>query len=155
MATTVNCANQMTIEQIESERFAQDVWGYARDNANSLNSTQHIAWIEQKTKKLIDVCDRRALAFERKYKAMFWFVENIERGKRLFPKNASNSHKRSKEHDKEICHAAMNLGASITMIAKVFHTSAGIVKQVLLEHGHPVEGFACINFEEKHANTTA
>ena len=140
MATTASNESPHALEVIEAEKFAQDVWGYVRTYKNSLSSTQHIQWLEDRVGEMIKVCDRRSIALEKRCKALSWYVENIHRDRRMFKKNVTNFEDRNKSLDKEVCHVIMDFGATVTMVAKVFHTNGNVIRQILRENGFTVIG---------------
>ena len=149
MATTARSDDPHPLETIAAERFAQDVWGYVRQHKDSLHSTQHMEWLESRVGKLINVCDRRAIALEKKCKSLSWFVDNIHKDRRMFRKNMTRFSERNKAYDKEVCHVVMELGATITMASKVFHTSGGVIRQILRENGHVIDGLGYSKTDEE------
>lgn len=156
MATTARGESRHAPETIEAERFSQDVWGYVRQHKNSLDSTTHTDWLEKRVGKLIDVCDRRAVALEKRCKALTWFVDNIHKERRMFRKNMTRFSERNKAYDKEVCHVVIDLGATITMASKVFHTSGGVIRQILRENGHDIKGLGYSKTDEdEYANAEA
>ena len=153
MANTARSDDPHPLETIAAERFAQDVWGYVRNNQKSLHSTQHLQWLEKRVEKLISVCDRRAEVLERRCKALTWFVDNIHKERRMFRKNMTRFSERNKAYDKEVCHVVVDLGATITMASKVFHTSGGVIRQILRENGHKIEGLGYSKTDDEDADT--
>jgi hypothetical protein len=148
MAITARSDDPHPLETIAAERFAQDVWGYVRQHKDSLHSTQHMEWLENRVGKLINVCDRRAIALEKKCKSLSWFVDNIHKDRRMFRKNMTRFSERNKAYDKEVCHVVVDLGATITMASKVFHTSGGVIRQILRENGHKIDGLGYSKTDE-------
>ena len=149
MAITARSDDPHPLETIAAERFAQDVWGYVRQHKDSLHSTQHMEWLENRVGKLINVCDRRAIALEKKCKSLSWFVDNIHKDRRMFRKNMTRFSERNKAYDKEVCHVVVDLGATITMASKVFHTSGGVIRQILRENGHKIDGLGYSKTDEE------
>jgi hypothetical protein len=106
-------------------------------------------WLESRVGKLINVCDRRAIALKKKCEALSWYTDNIHRDKRMFKKNMTNFADRNKAYDKEVCHVVVDFGVTVTMAAKVFHTNGNVIRQILRQNGHVVDGLGYSKTDEE------